>query len=35
MTDGNNNKNKYAKEAILLITLPPNCCNVGGKKFQS
>ena len=23
MTNGNNNKNKYAKEAILLITLPP------------
>ena len=30
MTNGNNNKNSYAKEAIIA-----NCCNFGGKKFQS
>ena len=33
--NNNNNNSNYAKEAILPITLPPNCCNFRGKKFQS
>ena len=28
----NDNNNNYAKEAILPVTLPPDCCNFGGKK---
>ena len=40
MTNDNDNNNNYyyyyycAKEAILRIALPPNCCNFGGKNFK-